>query len=276
MTKIDRIEKKFLELKTINKKALITFVTAGDPDYSTSLNLIKKLPEAGADIIEIGMPFTDPMADGPGIQASYLRAIEAGQNLIKTIELVKEFRNKNNDTPIVLMGYYNPIYCYGVDKFLKNISMIGVDGLIIVDLPPELDNELCIPAKKHGINFIRLATPTSDEKRLKKILVNSSGFLYYVSVAGITGSKTPQLEDIKKKIDFIKSKCSIPLAVGFGIRTPDQVKNIANISDGVVVGSAIIDRIFEGIESSKGEDFIVENALNLVKDLSAALKINYN
>ena len=272
MTKIDRIEKKFLDLKTINKKALITFVTAGDPDYSTSLNLIKKLPEAGADIIEIGMPFTDPMADGPGIQASYLRAIEAGQNLIKTIELVKEFRNKNNDTPIVLMGYYNPIYCYGVDKFLKDISMIGVDGLIIVDLPPELDNELCIPAKKHGINFIRLATPTSDEKRLKKILVNSSGFLYYVSVAGITGSKTPQLQDIKKKIDFIKSKCSIPLAVGFGIRTPDQVKNIANISDGVVVGSAIIDRIFEGIESSKGEDFIVENALNLVKDLSAALR----
>tara|TARA_B100000131_G_scaffold100629_1_gene97661 strand:+ start:2618 stop:3445 length:828 start_codon:yes stop_codon:yes gene_type:complete len=272
MTKIDRIEKKFLDLKTINKKALITFVTAGDPDYSTSLNLIKKLPEAGADIIEIGMPFTDPMADGPGIQASYLRAIEAGQNLIKTIELVKEFRNKNNDTPIVLMGYYNPIYCYGVDKFLKDISMIGVDGLIIVDLPPEVDNELCIPAKKHGINFIRLATPTSDEKRLKKILVNSSGFLYYVSVAGITGSKTPQLEDIKKKIDFIKSKCSIPLAVGFGIRTPDQVKNIANISDGVVVGSAIIDRIFEGIESSKGEDFIVENALNLVKDLSAALR----
>ena len=272
MTKIDRIEKKFLDLKNINKKALITFVTAGDPDYSTSLNLIKKLPEAGADIIEIGMPFTDPMADGPGIQASYLRAIEAGQNLIKTIELVKEFRNKNNDTPIVLMGYYNPIYCYGVDKFLKDISMIGVDGLIIVDLPPEVDNELCIPAKKHGINFIRLATPTSDEKRLKKILVNSSGFLYYVSVAGITGSKTPQLQDIKKKIDFIKSKCSIPLAVGFGIRTPDQVKNIANISDGVVVGSAIIDRIFEGIESSKGEDFIVENALNLVKDLSAALR----
>ena len=272
MTKIDRIEKKFLDLKSINKKALITFVTAGDPDYSTSLNLIKKLPEAGADIIEIGMPFTDPMADGPGIQASYLRAIEAGQNLIKTIELVKEFRNKNNDTPIVLMGYYNPIYCYGVDKFLKDISMIGVDGLIIVDLPPEVDNEVCIPAKKHGINFIRLATPTSDEKRLKKILVNSSGFLYYVSVAGITGSKTPQLEDIKKKIDFIKSKCSIPLAVGFGIRTPDQVKNIANISDGVVVGSAIIDRIFEGIESSKGEDFIVENALNLVKDLSAALR----
>ena len=272
MTKIDRIEKKFLDLKNINKKALITFVTAGDPDYSTSLNLIKKLPEAGADIIEIGMPFTDPMADGPGIQASYLRAIEAGQNLIKTIELVKEFRNKNNDTPIVLMGYYNPIYCYGVDKFLKDISMIGVDGLIIVDLPPEVDNELCIPAKKHGINFIRLATPTSDEKRLKKILVNSSGFLYYVSVAGITGSKTPQLEDIKKKIDFIKSKCSIPLAVGFGIRTPDQVKNIANISDGVVVGSAIIDRIFEGIESSKGEDFIVENALNLVKDLSTALR----
>ena len=272
MTKIDRIEKKFLDLKTINKKALITFVTAGDPDYSTSLNLIKKLPEAGADIIEIGMPFTDPMADGPGIQASYLRAIEAGQNLIKTIELVKEFRNKNNDTPIVLMGYYNPIYCYGVDKFLKDISMIGVDGLIIVDLPPEVDNELCIPAKKHGINFIRLATPTSDEKRLKKILVNSSGFLYYVSVAGITGSKTPQLEDIKKKIDLIKSKSSIPLAVGFGIRTPDQVKNIANISDGVVVGSAIIDRIFEGIESSKGEDFIVENALNLVKDLSTALR----
>ena len=269
---MSRLNKKFHQLTAEDKKAFIPFIMAGFPNTKYSSNLLHKLPSLGADIIEIGMPFTDPMADGPGIQASYLRAIEAGQNLIKTIELVKEFRNKNNDTPIVLMGYYNPIYCYGVDKFLKDISMIGVDGLIIVDLPPEVDNEVCIPAKKHGINFIRLATPTSDEKRLKKILVNSSGFLYYVSVAGITGSKTPQLQDIKKKIDFIKSKCSIPLAVGFGIRTPDQVKNIANISDGVVVGSAIIDRIFEGIESSKGEDFIVENALNLVKDLSAALR----
>ena len=272
MFKMGRIEKKYLDLKNINKKALITFGTAGDPNYSTSLSIIKKLPKAGADIIEIGMPFTDPMADGPGIQASYLRAIKSGQNLSKTIELVKEFRNNNIETPIVLMGYYNPIYSYGVKNFLKDISLIGVDGLIIVDLPPEVDQELCIPALKYGINFIRLATPTTDERRLKKILNNASGFLYYVSVAGITGSKTPKIEDIKKKIDMLKTRCSLPITVGFGIRTSDQVKEIANISEGVVVGSAIIDKIVDGIKASRGEDYVVENALSLVKNLSTALK----
>ncbi len=273
MSDIGRIEKKFIHLKKNNKKALITFVTAGDPDYSTSLDIIKKLPNVGADIIEIGMPFTDPMADGPGIQASYLRAISSGQNLIKTMELVKNFRFNNNDTPIVLMGYYNPIYSYGVKKFLEDSKNVGVDGLIVVDLPPELDSELCIPAKDYGIDFIRLATPTSNEKRLDKILHNSSGFLYYVSVAGITGSKTPKFEDIKEKLDIIKKKSHIPVAVGFGIRTPEQVKNIANISDGVVVGSAIIDKIEEAIKISGKQDFIVHNTLNLVEELSEALKV---
>lgn len=273
MNKIGRIEKKFLDLKNNNKKALITFVTAGDPDYLTSLEIIKKLPNAGADIIEIGMPFTDPMADGPGIQASYLRAISSGQNLLKTMKLVKDFRLNDNDTPVVLMGYYNPIYCYGVKRFLEDSQNIGVDGLIVVDMPPEVDNELCIPARNFGIDFIRLATPTSNEKRLIKILHNSSGFLYYVSVAGITGSKTPKLSDIKEKVDLIKKRSDIPIVVGFGIRTPDQVKSIANISEGVVVGSAIIDKIEEGIKISGKRDFIIDNTLNLVEELSKALKI---
>tara|TARA_B100000686_G_scaffold226558_1_gene233820 strand:+ start:17244 stop:18065 length:822 start_codon:yes stop_codon:yes gene_type:complete len=273
MNRIGRIEKKFLDLKKINKKALITFVTAGDPEYSTSLEIIKRLPNAGADIIEIGMPFTDPMADGPGIQASYLRAISSGQNLVKTMRLVKEFRLNNIDTPIVLMGYYNPIYCYGVKKFLEDSKNIGIDGLIVVDLPPEVDNELCIPAKNYGIDFIRLATPTSNEKRLIKILQNSSGFLYYVSVAGITGSKTPKLDDIKEKVALIKKKSNISVAVGFGIRTTGQVKSIANISDGVVVGSAIIDKIEEGIKISGKGSVIVDNTINLVERLSKALKI---
>ena len=275
MPQSKRIKSKFEELKNSNKKGLITFVTAGDPNYDTSLEILKKLPDAGADIIEIGMPFTDPMADGPGIQASYLRALEAGQTLKKTIQLVKDFREFNSNTPIVLMGYYNPIYKYGVETFIKNIKEIGVDGIIVVDLPPEADRELCIPANEKGIDFIRLATPTSNEDRLPKIVNNASGFLYYVSVAGITGSKAPEISSIESKIKTIRNFTDIPIAVGFGIKTPEQAVNIAKTADAVVVGSAIIDKINEAYKKDKNNiKLIADSAADLVKTLSNALN-NY-
>jgi tryptophan synthase alpha chain len=275
MPQLKRIKSKFEELKNSNKKGLITFVTAGDPNYDTSLEILKKLPDAGADIIEIGMPFTDPMADGPGIQASYLRALEAGQTLKKTIQLVKDFREFNSNVPIVLMGYYNPIYKYGVENFIKNIKEIGVDGIIVVDLPPEADRELCIPANEKGIDFIRLATPTSNEDRLPKIVNNASGFLYYVSVAGITGSKAPEISSIESKIKTIRNFTDIPIAVGFGIKTPEQAVNIAKTADAVVVGSAIIDKINEAYKKDKNNiKLIADSAADLVKTLSNALN-NY-
>ena len=275
MPQSKRIKSKFEELKNSNKKGLITFVTAGDPNYDTSLAILKKLPDAGADIIEIGMPFTDPMADGPGIQASYLRALEAGQTLKKTIQLVKDFREFNSTVPIVLMGYYNPIYKYGVETFIKNIKEIGVDGIIVVDLPPEADRELCIPAIEKGIDFIRLATPTSNEDRLPKIVNNASGFLYYVSVAGITGSKAPEISSIESKIKTIRNFTDIPIAVGFGIKTPEQAVNIAKTADAVVVGSAIIDKINEAYKKDKNNiKLIADSAADLVKTLSNALN-NY-
>ena len=275
MPQLKRIKSKFEELKNSNKKGLITFVTAGDPNYDTSLEILKKLPDAGADIIEIGMPFTDPMADGPGIQASYLRALEAGQTLKKTIQLVKDFREFNSNVPIVLMGYYNPIYKYGVENFIKNIKEIGVDGIIVVDLPPEADRELCIPANEKGIDFIRLATPTSNEDRLPKIVNNASGFLYYVSVAGITGSKAPEISSIESKIKTIRNFTDIPIAVGFGIKTPEQAVNIAKTADAVVVGSAIIDKINEAYKKDKNNiKLIADSAADLVKNLSNALN-NY-
>ena len=275
MPQSKRIKSKFEELKNSNKKGLITFVTAGDPNYDTSLEILKKLPDAGADIIEIGMPFTDPMADGPGIQASYLRALEAGQTLKKTIQLVKDFREFNSNVPIVLMGYYNPIYKYGVEAFIKNIKEIGVDGIIVVDLPPEADRELCIPANEKGIDFIRLATPTSNEDRLPKIVNNASGFLYYVSVAGITGSKAPEISSIESKIKTIRNFTDIPIAVGFGIKTPEQAVNIAKTADAVVVGSAIIDKINEAYKKDRNNiKLIADSAADLVKNLSNALN-NY-
>ena len=275
MPQLKRIKSKFEELKNSNKKGLITFVTAGDPNYDASLEILKKLPDAGADIIEIGMPFTDPMADGPGIQASYLRALEAGQTLKKTIQLVKDFREFNSNVPIVLMGYYNPIYKYGVETFIKNIKEIGVDGIIVVDLPPEADRELCIPANEKGIDFIRLATPTSNEDRLPKIVNNASGFLYYVSVAGITGSKAPEISSIESKIKTIRNFTDIPIAVGFGIKTPEQAVNIAKTADAVVVGSAIIDKINEAYKKDKNNiKLIADSAADLVKTLSNALN-NY-
>ena len=275
MHQLKRIETKFEELKNNNKKGLITFITAGDPNYESSLEILKKLPDAGADIIEIGMPFTDPMADGPGIQASYLRALEGGQTLNKTIQLVKNFREFNSSTPIVLMGYYNPIYKYGVESFIKDIKEIGVDGLIVVDLPPEADRELCIPANENNIDFIRLATPTSSEERLSKIVDKASGFLYYVSVAGITGSKAPEIFSIEKKIKIIRNFTNLPIAVGFGIKTPEQAFNISKIADAVVVGSAIIDKIKEAYEKDKNNiKLIADSATDLVKSLSAVLNQN--
>lgn len=272
MSKISRIKSTFDVLKKDNKKGLITFITAGDPNFDLSLEILKKLPSSGADILEIGMPFTDPMADGPSIQASYLRALKEGQTLNKTIKLVEIFRESNKSTPIVLMGYYNPIYKYGVKKFLFDIKKVGIDGLIIVDLPPEADEEVCIPSNKIGIDFIRLATPTSSINRLPTIIKNASGFLYYVSVLGITGSKTPEINSIKKNVEIIKSLSEIPVAVGFGIKTPLQAASIAQTSDAIVVGSAIIEKIHDTHKKNHSDElFVIEEVSNFVESLSNAI-----
>ena len=268
-----RIEKTFNELQSKKEKGLITFVTAGDPDYDTSLKIIKKLPKAGADFIEIGMPFTDPMADGVAIQASYLRALKSGQTLAKTLSMVKEFRKTDKKTPIILMGYFNPIYNYGIDNFVLNSKKVGVDGLIVVDLPPEADKELCKPALKNNIDFIRLATPITDAKRLKILLKNSSGFLYYISVLGITGTKKPNLKSIRLAIEKIRKNTTIPIAVGFGIRTPEQAAKIVNYSDAVVVGSAIVEKIEEAVLLSKNyKKKAIDRSVSLVKSLADSVK----
>jgi tryptophan synthase alpha chain len=238
-----RIEKRFAALKTEGRAALVTFTMAGDPDYATSLALAKALPKAGADVIELGMPFTDPMADGPAIQAAGLRALRSGQNMKKTLSLVREFRAGDDATPIVLMGYYNPIYIYGVDKFLVDAKAAGVDGLIVVDLPPEEDGELCLPALKAGLNFIRLATPTTDDKRLPAVLNNISGFVYYVSITGITGAVAPDAEKVAAAVARIKRHTKLPVAVGFGVKNAASARAIAAIADGVVVGSALVDAL---------------------------------
>ncbi|MBL8905494.1 MAG: tryptophan synthase subunit alpha [Rhizobiales bacterium] len=243
-----RIEKRFAELKQQGRAALVTFVTAGDPDYATSLEIIKGLPKAGADLIEFGMPFTDPMADGPAIQAAGLRALKAGQTTKKTLQMVREFRKEDDATPVVLMGYYNPLYAYGVERFLADAKAAGVDGLIIVDLPPEEDDELCIPAMKAGMNFIRLATPTTDDKRAPTVLKNTSGFVYYVSVLGITGTKTPDLASVKANVTRLKKHTSLPIAVGFGVKSADQARVIARDADGVVVGSALVNAVRDTLD----------------------------
>jgi tryptophan synthase alpha chain len=236
-----RIDRRFAALKQEGRAALVTFVTAGDPDYATSLKIIKGLPKAGADIIEFGMPFTDPMADGPVIQAGGLRALGAGQTMKKTLKLVKDFRVGDKDTPIVLMGYYNPIYVYGVEKFLVDAKNAGADGLIIVDLPPEEDDELCLPAMEAGMNFIRLATPTTDDQRAPAVFKNTSGFVYYVSVLGITGTTAPNLKSVKANVNRLRK--SLPTCVGFGVKTAEQARVIAKDADGVVVGSALVSAI---------------------------------
>jgi len=237
-------------LKGKGRAALVTFITAGDPDYRTSLDLLRALPEAGADVIELGMPFSDPMADGPAIQASSLRALKGGQTLRKTLEMVRGFRQQNSETPLVLMGYFNPIYIYGAESFVADAASAGVDGLIVVDVPPEADDELCIPAMAAGLNFIRLATPTTDDRRLPAVLANTSGFVYYVSIAGITGTRAPDVEAVKANVNRIKAQTTLPVCVGFGVKSPEQVAAIGAYADGVVVGSALVNALADSLDSS--------------------------
>jgi tryptophan synthase alpha chain len=241
-----RIDAKFAALKAEGKKAFVAYIMAGDPDLETSLELMKGMPAAGVDVIELGMPFTDPMADGPTIQLAGQRALDGGQTLQKTLDMVAEFRKGDATTPVVMMGYYNPIYNRGVDKFLTDAKAAGIDGLIVVDLPPEEDAELCIPAKEAGLNFIRLATPTTDDKRLPKVLQNTSGFVYYVSVTGITGAQAAQAAEVGPEVARIKSQTDLPVIVGFGITTPEAATTIASVADGCVVGSAIVKLVGEG------------------------------
>ena len=238
-----RIDDTFARLKSEGKKGFVAYIMAGDPDAATSLEVMKGLPDAGVDVIELGMPFTDPMADGPTIQLAGQRALEAGQTLEGTLQMVRDFRKTDITTPIVMMDYYNPIYSRGVDRFLTNAKAAGIDGLIVVDLPPEEDSELCIPARDAGLNFIRLATPTTDDKRLPKVLQNTSGFVYYVSITGITGAAAAQAADVAPEVARIKAKTDLPVIVGFGIRTHETAKAIAGVADGCVVGSAIVKMI---------------------------------
>jgi tryptophan synthase alpha chain len=243
-----RIDAKFDALRRQRRAALVTFVMAGDPDLATSLEILKSLPAAGADVIEVGMPFTDPMADGPAIQAAGLRALKAGTTLKKTLDLVAQFRKTDETTPIVLMGYYNPIYVYGVPAFLEAAKASGVDGLIVVDLPPEEDAELCIPAREAGLNFIRLATPTTDDRRLPKVLENTSGFVYYVSLTGITGAALADYSGVAEAVARIKKHTPLPVAVGFGVKTAENAETIAANADGVVVGTALVNTLKETLD----------------------------
>ncbi|MCV6592611.1 MAG: tryptophan synthase subunit alpha [Silicimonas sp.] len=243
MTRIDR---KFASLNAAGKKAFVAYIMAGDPDFDTSLEIVKGLPEAGVDVIELGLPFTDPMADGSTIQLAGQRALEGGMTLNRTLEMARAFRETDDTTPIVLMGYYNPIYSHGVAQFLDDAKAAGIDGLIVVDLPPEEDSELCIPAQEAGLNFIRLATPTTDDKRLPKVLTNTSGFVYYVSITGITGAANAVATDVGPEVARIKAKTDLPVIVGFGIKTPEASRDIASVADGAVVGSAIVERIAAG------------------------------
>ena len=270
-----RIEARFSELKREGRSAFVTFLMAGDPDLTTSLHIIKALPKAGADIIEIGMPFTDPMADGPSIQAAGLRALKGGMTLTKTLELVGAFRKDDNATPLVLMGYYNPIYIYGVDRFLADAKSAGVDGLIIVDLPPEEDTELCVPALRAGLNFIRLATPTTDDKRLPAVLANTSGFVYYVSITGITGAAAADSRAVGSAVARIKRHTKLPVCVGFGIRSAQAARAIAEHADGAVVGTALVDALRgsldgEGRATAKTVNAVIELAASLAQGVKAA------
>ena len=257
MTRIDR---QFARLKAEGKKAFVTYIMAGDPDFETSLAVMKGLPAAGVDIIELGMPFTDPMADGPTIQLAGQRALEGGQTLAGTLAMAAEFRKADQTTPIVMMGYYNPIYSRGVDRFLQDALAAGVDGLIVVDLPPEEDDELCLPAQAAGLNFIRLATPTTDAKRLPKVLTNTSGFVYYVSITGITGAGAAAAGDVGPEVARIKAATDLPVIVGFGITTPEAAAAIAGVADGCVVGSAIVKDIGAGKPVSDVLDFVARLA----------------
>ncbi|MGD9767293.1 MAG: tryptophan synthase subunit alpha [Pseudolabrys sp.] len=268
-----RIDTTFASLKSQSRAGLVTFVMAGDPDHETSAAIIAALPGAGADVIELGMPFTDPMADGPAIQAAGLRALKAGATLRRTLELVRGFRKTNSTTPIVLMGYYNPIYVYGVEKFLVDAKDAGIDGLIVVDLPPEEDAELCLPALNAGLNFIRLATPTTDDKRLPAVLANTSGFVYYVSITGITGSAAPDTNKVAAAVARIKRHTQLPVAVGFGVRRAEQAQDFAAAADAVVVGSALVDTVRAHLtaEGAPGPETVSAVAA-LVSELAAGVK----
>ena len=270
---ISRIDQRFAALKKVGRKALVTFVTAGDPDYATSEKILLGLPAAGADLIELGMPFSDPMADGPAIQASSLRALAAGHSMRSTLQLVRTFRTHDQHTPVILFGYYNPVYVYPREAFLDEAKAAGADGLLIVDVPPEADQELCLPAIARGLNFIRLATPTTDDARLPAVLANTSGFLYYVSITGITGTAAPDVAAVLAHIAKIKRSTRLPIAVGFGVKTPGQARAIAAGADGVVVGSALVNAVKESL-GPKGESTgkTASNVLNLVKSLSRALR----
>src|SRR5438874_8352358 len=268
-----RIDTRFAELREQGRAALVTFLTAGDPDGETSLALIKALPKAGADVIELGMPFTDPMADGPAIQASSQRALRAGQTLKKTLAMVRTFRTGDDSTPVVLMGYYNPIYIYGVPRFLADAKTAGVDGLIVVDLPPEEDDELCVPALNAGLNFIRLATPTTDDRRLPAVLANTSGFVYYVSITGITGAAAPDTRRVVDAVKRIKRHTSLPVAVGFGVKTAEHARAIAAGADAVVVGSALVEAIRGTLDpSGKASARTLPAVTELVAALSAGVR----
>jgi len=265
---VSRIDARFAALAKEGRAGLVTFLTAGDPDYDTSLTIVRALPKAGADVIELGVPFTDPMADGPAVQAAGLRALKAGQTLKKTLDMVRAFREQESATPVILMGYYNPIYIYGVEKFLKDAHAAGVDGLIVVDLPPEEDNELCIPALKAGLSFVRLATPTTDDKRLPTVLKNTSGFVYYVSITGITGSAKPDNSKVAAAVARIKRHTKLPVAVGFGVKAADQARVIAENADAVVVGSALVDALRATLD---GQNRATGGTVKAVTDLVSSL-----
>jgi tryptophan synthase alpha chain len=268
-----RLDQRFAELKRDGRAALVTFTMAGDPDTRTSLAILKALPKAGADVLELGMPFTDPMADGPAIQAGGLRALNAGQSMQKTLAMVRDFRRGNAQTPIVLMGYYNPIYIYGVEKFLADAKAAGIDGLIVVDLPPEEDEELCLPALNAGLNFIRLATPTTDDRRLPAVLKNTSGFVYYVSITGITGAAAPDANLVSAAVARIKRHTKLPVAVGFGVRTKKQARAIAEGADGVVVGSALVAAIKDSLDKKgKATARTVKAVTSLVAELASGVR----
>ena len=265
-----RIDARFAALKQMGKTGLVSFITAGDPDPAISQQLLNALPAAGADIIEIGMPFTDPMADGPAIQASSQRALKAGMTLRKTLDMVAKFREQDQATPIILMGYYNPIYRFGVDAFIAAALKVGVDGLIVVDLPPEEDDEFCIPATKAGLSFIRLATPTTDDARLPAVLRHTSGFVYYVSITGITGTASADMAQVQAAVDRLKAQTDLPVAIGFGIKTPTQAAAMARLSDAVVVGSAIVETLKNAYQEAP--DTAVATTTAFVASLSQAVR----
>jgi tryptophan synthase alpha chain len=268
-----RIDRRFADLAEEGRPALVTFVTAGDPDTDTSLKILEALPAAGADIIEMGVPFSDPMADGPAIQASGLRALRAGQTLKKTLAMVRAFRKGDDATPVVLMGYYNPIYSYGNERFLADAKAAGVDGLIVVDLPPEADDELCVPAMRAGLNFIRLATPTTDDKRLPAVLANTSGFVYYVSILGITGTASPDTAKVVEAVKRIKRHTILPVAVGFGVKTAAQARAIGRVADGVVVGSALVSAVKDSLDKdNRATAGTVRAVTGLVTELAAGVR----